>query len=248
MYGLRVTKNAFTLAETVIVCSVFAVMVVWIILMINRAYVFMNNTKISVMATNFAREWVEMVYNIRDTNRRKSSWMKDANWASGFYVFWVSNYFFDIKEKKDSNWNSTVFLDKIQITNNGQEGCKLNIRDEDEFFNYIDNLIDVCVEGRKIDKIITYSWTYLYYSGGEVSKGIAQDLFEWDTEFYRIVIIDGFYNKLNWSRIVPVNLNDEYQLKNWTPVEMRFCVEVFYRNHWNKHKTELCSIMTNFME
>jgi hypothetical protein len=31
------------------------------------------------------------------------------------------------------------------------------------------------------------------------------------------------------------------------PKEMRFCVKVFYRWNW-EHSSELCSIMTNFME
>ena len=39
----------------------------------------MNNTKVLVRATNFAREGVEMVYNLRDTNRRKYSGEKDKH-------------------------------------------------------------------------------------------------------------------------------------------------------------------------
>ena len=85
-------KNAFTLAETIIVCSIFAIMVIWIILWINRAFFFMNNTRVLVRATNFAREWVEMVYNIRDTNRRKYSWEKDKHrldaWTGSKLLTW----------------------------------------------------------------------------------------------------------------------------------------------------------------
>jgi hypothetical protein len=38
------------------------------------------------------------------------------------------------------------------------------------------------------------------------------------------------------------------EMKDWTPVEMRFCVKVFYDFNWWRHSSELCSIMTNFME
>jgi hypothetical protein len=44
--------------------------------------------------------------------------------------------------------------------------------------------------------------------------------------------------------------NSSMELTNftdWTPAEMRFCVKVFYRWNW-EHSSELCSIMTNFME
>ena len=70
MIWFKSKKRGFTLAEVLIVCSIFAVMVIWIIFAINRAFLFMNNTRISVRASNFAREWVEMVYNIRDSNWR----------------------------------------------------------------------------------------------------------------------------------------------------------------------------------
>ena len=63
-------KKWFTLVEVLFVCSVFAIMVVWIILAINRSYTFMNNTRLQVRATNFAREWVEMMFNIRDTKNK----------------------------------------------------------------------------------------------------------------------------------------------------------------------------------
>ena len=54
----------FTLVEVILVCTVFAILVSWIIVAISKAFNFMDNTRLSVRATNFAREWVEMMYNI----------------------------------------------------------------------------------------------------------------------------------------------------------------------------------------
>jgi hypothetical protein len=42
--------------EVVFVCTVFAMLVSGIILAINRTYIFMNNTKVLIRATNMARE------------------------------------------------------------------------------------------------------------------------------------------------------------------------------------------------
>lgn len=101
-------KNAFTLAETLIVASLFAVMVLWIIFWINRAFAFMNNTRVLVRATNFAREWVEMVYNLRDTNRRRCSGDRDR---TRLYV-WGSEECKDIDGLSDNNFKPGIYTIK----------------------------------------------------------------------------------------------------------------------------------------
>ena len=234
MYGLRGKKSAFTLAETVIVCSVFAVMVVWIILMINRAFLFMNNTRVLVRAANFAREWVEMVYNIRDTNRRKYSWEKDKHrlnaWTGSkllswwIYIIgeWITWYSHDSYIYADYlTWN-IEFYDNMDV-----------------FFSN-DN-----VSGRNESRI-GFSWTYSYYSGGTIAIWNLEDLLWWSgIEFYRLLRVYGVYEKntTNDSDLIP---ND--RMRDQSPKELRFCVKVFYElNGWH-HASELCSIMTNFME
>ena len=125
-------KFWFTLAETIIVCTVFAVMVIWIIFAINRAFVFVDNTRLAVMATNLAREWVEMMYNVRDSNRRKYSWERDKYWLKAVDdicdlgscpYFWYSvapgtNTYYYIKEKKSSNGDTYFEAQPIPITEN----------------------------------------------------------------------------------------------------------------------------------
>ena len=106
---LKSKKHWFTLAEVVIACSIFAIVVVWIIFAINRSFMFMNNTKLSVRAANFAREWVEMMYSIRDTNWRKHSWERDKYWLNLWQTLpWNENrmftkWIFVIKEWKEDN-------------------------------------------------------------------------------------------------------------------------------------------------
>ena len=233
MYRLKTKKNAFTLAETIIVCTIFAIMVVWIILWINRAFLFMNNTRVLVRATNFAREWVEMVYNIRDTNWRKYSGEKDKHrldaWTGTSLLTW---WIYIIKEwitwaSNDSyvyaeylTWN-TDFYDKMDV--------------------FFDNDSD-----RNRSKI-EFTWSYSYYSGGTIATWNLENLLGWSgIEFYRILRIYGVYKK-NVDEPNTEAINDS-DLINSDPKEMRFCVKVFYEfNGWH-HASELCSIMTNFMK
>jgi hypothetical protein len=70
----------------------------------------------------------------------------------------------------------------------------------------------------------------------------------WDwLEFYRIVRVFGVYEKNKANNPWSSDEATSAQMIDWTPAEMRFCVKVFYRWNW-EHSSELCSIMTNFME
>ena len=243
MYRQRIKKYAFTLAETVIVCSVFAVMVVWIILMINRAYEFMDNTRVAVMATNFAREWVEMVYNIRDTNWRKYSWMKDAKWATGFSDLHSSLYYL-----KEQNWKFSLI--KLGLSDDGGVcGVDKFYESAESFFEALNNDREVrCADGFFDWLGVVYSWTYSYYSWGVLVNGEIWDLFKNGIEFYRVVFVYWFFDKISWNRIGELPSPHPEKLTDWSPVEAPFCVVVYYRNRWKVHKTELCSVLTNFME
>lgn len=234
MHRLKIKKNAFTLAETIIVCSIFAVMVVWIILWINKGFLFMNNTKVLVRATNFAREWVEMVYNIRDTNRRKYSWEKDKwrlyAWTGGssnLLTWWI----YIIKEWTTWASNDAYIYADYLTWNTG-------------FYNEMDVFFDENNKAYKERSEIEFSWEYSYYSWGVIETWNLEDLLWWTgIEFYRLLRVYGVYKKNTIDSSEKVT-----DYTDLTPKEMRFCVKVFYEfNGWH-HASELCSIMTNFME
>jgi len=243
---LRAKKHWFTLAEVVIACSIFAIVVVWIIFAINRSFMFMNNTKLSVRAANFAREWVEMVYNIRDTNWRKHSWQRDkfwlylgkgeinqANWSTNFLFFpWV----YVIKEWEE-NGNSYLYAEKLGVQDvNVNEFYSDTGFWSDDYGTYRGNARIMFWENDKY---------YYYDENGETMSWKVQDALIGDgLEFYRVVRVFGVYQKNVTSSDVVLT---ESRLTDWTPAEMRFCVKVFYASQW-KHSSEICSIMTNFME
>ncbi len=235
MIWFKPKKRGFTLAEVLIVCSIFAVMVIWIIFAINRAFLFMNNTRISVRASNFAREWVEMVYNIRDSNWRQQSWEKDKYrfnvWkrdSKGVLSGW-NNYeswwIYLIKEELTNGWDYYIYAD--YLTGND------DIYTLEWFFSGEDN------SWRDASKL-NFSWTYSYFSWWVLYTWwkLEELLYADGLAFYRVLRVYGVYCK---------EKNGDCS-KEEAPKEMRFCVKVFYELNWWKHQNELCSIMTNFME
>jgi hypothetical protein len=214
-------------------------------LAINRTYIFMNNTKVLIRATNMAREWMEMMFNIRDTNRRKYSWERDKYWLylgswndeslNSFFQEWV----YAIKEWKNGSWDRFVYAEKLNIWNRYEE-----FYDLEWFFSG-----DATFTTARSWAIVTFTWAYKYRSwsaetGTEVAWLIGDVLWN-GVEFYRVARIYGIYKKDANESDVPANL-DSYSYSE--PKEMRFCVKVFYKlGAWN-HSTELCSVMTNFME
>ena len=244
-------KFWFTLVEVILACSIFAIVVVWIIMAINRSYAFMNNIKLSVRATNLAREWVEMVYNIRDTNRRRHSWNRDWYWlnlrdkANPTFVFlpWI----YILKEDKDDNDNTYVYAKYLS---------NISAINAEEFYSNDWFWKDNYKTDRDLAKL-TFDWEYSYYEWDALNKkenyitwNKIDDALVWNgLEFYRIVRVFGVYAKnTSDTEVYPTKKElANSNLTDWTPAEMRFCVKVFYRWNW-EHATELCSIMTNFMK
>lgn len=262
----KLKKKWFTMLELILVCVVFAMLVSGIILAINRTYVFMNNTKVQIRATNLTREWMEMMFNIRDTNRRKCSWEKDKFWlylGSGantpiqldneekcnpnwqLFEKWI----YTIKEwrKNGGTWDRFVYAEKLSDIDTDPEIAEFYelewfFKDEESY------------NKARSWAIATFTWTYTYLSWSintwTVISWDISDLLLWDgVEFYRIVRVYGIYSKNGTS---PTS-NDEIltgdpRLMDSTPKEMRFCVKTFYKMGVWAHSSELCSIMTNFME
>lgn len=252
----KLKKNWFTMLELILVCTVFAMLVSGIILAINRTYVFLNNTKVEIRATNLARESMEMMFNIRDTNRRKCSWEKDKFWlylGSGannstnpdnedkcvtdgkVFEKWV----YTIKEwKKNGTWDKFIYAEKLDV-DDVEEFYKL-----EWFFTWTDS-----AESLRQKAKVTFTWTYMYLSWsaatGEVLTWQIGDLLWNGVEFYRVVRVYGIYCKTD---DVNQEVDGSHCNKASDPKEMRFCVKVFYKLGVWIHSSELCSIMTNFME
>ena len=235
MFNLKWKKNWFTLAETVIVCTVFAIMILWVIIAINRAYTFLNDTRLRVMATNFAREGVEMMYNFRDTNRRKNPWDKDSHRIDIEGGAKLSSWIYIINEGESA---SGIYLTGLAVP---------NIND----FYDIEWFFGAANSGYREQSKITFTGSYKYLSGWvDIINRENNVKDDWDLKdfmdwfwatFYRVVRVYGVFCKNS------NNPNDTSPNES-DPKELRFCVKVFYDvNGWH-HASELCSIMTNFLK
>jgi len=234
----------FTLTETIIVCSLFAVMVLGIILAINRAYIFLDDTRLSVRASNLAREWVEMIYNIRDSKWREFPSEKDKRWLyywpsdsrSNTQLFWPWIYILEEWVRGGSVISNIEKLDSI-------DGL-YTTEDEETFYSIDGFFSDSYGTGRERAKIM-FTWTYNYLSWMEIATWNIEDmLWNWTT-YYRLLRVYGIYKKNEDSALKPCSNSCLY---DWTPAEMRFCVKTFYDALWKWNAIELCSIMTNFKE
>ena len=247
--ALKNKKNWFTLAEVLSVCTVFAIIILAIIWAISRAYSFMGNVRLKVRATNFTREWVEMMYNIRDTNRRKCSWKKDKNWLN-IWTWWSNCsdsqqtftwWLYILKEGIGTWWDRYIYAEPFKLENNETiTGVYNKIRESS------------WADSAKIQ----FTWSYFYstWSYGDDRQRTSQ-VTTWDmetllwgeTDFYRLVRVYGVYCKNN-SNDNPNQLVKSLNCREPSdPKEIRFCVKVFYKWNW-EHESELCSIMTNFEE
>ncbi len=103
-------KKWFTLIELMISVVIISMWFFWIIAAIKSWINFMEKTRKEVIAINMARSWMEMVYNIRDTNRTRrtskieecwlkidpmkddtTNWCEDDDWfATGNWGFVVT--------------------------------------------------------------------------------------------------------------------------------------------------------------
>lgn len=73
-------KKGVTLLELVIAVGILWVWLVSILWLVSRGNKSVDRLRQEIIATNLAREWMEAVYNIRNTNRRRRWWSKDACW------------------------------------------------------------------------------------------------------------------------------------------------------------------------
>ena len=242
--------------EVVFVCTVFAMLISGIILAINRSYVFMNNTRVQIRATNLTREGVEMVFNIRDTNRRKCSWKRDNFWL--YVGSWASNesncnitidnmfkeWIYAIKEwVVNGEWDKLIYAERLNRLSTTQKQNSF-YQDFDSFFSDDNDY----KESREKSRVV-FTWTYMYYSGGITGTRVVWEIGDllWDwIEYYRILRVYGIYDKT--ANNPDSKVVDASALTNSTPKEMRFCVKTIYNMGAWYHSSELCSIMTNFME
>ncbi len=73
-------KPGFTIREILIIIVVISVGLLSVIVVLTNGMKYVQKTRQRVVALNLAREWMEAIYQMRDTNRTRRAWVKDACW------------------------------------------------------------------------------------------------------------------------------------------------------------------------
>ncbi len=75
---LALRKSGFTLREILIIVIVISVGLLSVLVVLTNGMKYVQKTRQKVIALNLAREWMEAVYHIRDTNRTRRAGVKDS--------------------------------------------------------------------------------------------------------------------------------------------------------------------------
>lgn len=104
-------KSAFTFIEVIIAITVFAIGVLAVLRLVTQNLVTLDNTQARTMSTFLAKEWLELVYNMRDSNIAK--WLP---WDCVLYADIknvVINSDFEGVNVNACAWNFASWADKI---------------------------------------------------------------------------------------------------------------------------------------
>lgn len=231
----------FTIIELLISIVVISIALLSILWLLRVAVSYTNKTRQETIAINLAREWIESVYNRRNTNRLKRSWEKDKYRLTAFFE--VPSYNNLIRFQ----WNFTLHRPFWVIWNNTWSGI----------FKPYQNLTSMSQSILSLWNKSTYVlWT--------------QDFINWESpdsagKFYRAIIGIWLYQKDTlkpWGNLLPncrirddtydwIDINwASFQWICWDshPKEFRFCSRVEYEKMEQKWDIELCWVITNHEE
>lgn len=178
-------KSAFTFIEVIIAIAVFAVGVLSVLRLITQNLALLDTTQIRTTATFLAKEWIELVYNLRDSNLQKS-----LPWDCILKTWFVIDDFGTMDPDAVCAWNfSTWFIDKL-----------LQISFEDSWYMYT-HAVDMWLDFPSLWKENTLYFTtgtlgwyeLFWYSSSPREQSTP-------TFFSRYILFTGVYE---WDKILP---------------------------------------------
>jgi len=227
--------RSFTLLEILFVVVVVSIGLMAVLTAINYAFENVKSVKQRVIAINLAREWMEWVYQIRDTNRlfwpaKKDECRLDTDPLTDQDAFgcsdddwmWSGNYILQKSGNQQyfylswwSDWQELDVSDWVQTSDRKfslclwswdlRESCSTNYNGPLTYFRQI-------------------HWEGLYYKDSNTTG--------WD-----------YLNCKNWNDFPSFDTSMNCW---WSEAkEYRFCSQVVYIWQW-KWKVEICWLITNF--
>lgn len=73
-------RQGFTIREILVIIVIISVGLLSVVVVLTNGMKYVQKTRQKVVALNLAREWMEAVYQLRDTNRTRRAWVKDECW------------------------------------------------------------------------------------------------------------------------------------------------------------------------
>ena len=251
MTKLRQREKWFTMIEVLVVMILVSTTFMWIISAVISTTNYLTATRQKVTALNLAKEWVEVMYNIRNSNWRRWANLKDEVWlkpdplekssdpnaVDDPSTNWIYPWRWIIKTKK-ADGNKYFTLERIAEwwDMSGEDALQ-----RDAF---------------KLQEAIFW-WTYLneayklHFLSGNWYNSWDLDSFDWEDisvwEYRRYIAVDWLYKK-TWSNNNKLDCRTStynVECNDGNAKELRFCSVVVYTRpkFWT---VEICAIMTNF--
>ncbi len=216
---MKKTKG-FTMLEVLIVTIIVWVWLLSIIFAINKSKISTNHIIQNIIANQLAKEGIELIYQTRNTNLLKNHWSGDICRLN------INPYeYCEWNNERFSTWNYILLSWDIFT-------WTLNELTLSGWINTWDMDFALCLSG----------WERLSCPGQENHTKY------W--KFFRTIKWFGLYDKnpsLTWWNSLNCTKWNDSNCSNNIAKEYRFCSTVFYI--WEKvWKSEICSIMTNFLD
>lgn len=231
-------KKGFTLIEILIVIFVISMGLILIIRGMSETHRYLSETAQKTIALNLAKEGIEAVYNLRNSNWRKWSDMKDECWLNVTNDF-CSDYSRKLTDaqmrilgmnKNTNDWRSPRDISKIQKwerDDNKARFKQISIREKSAF------------------QLLYHQWQRLpqwSIPDTEIQQAKNNSYQYW--EYFRVITIHGLFDKITGGKLT-CNTTATSPCKSSSPKELRFCSTVFYTKPY-QWVVNICSIMTNF--
>ncbi len=245
----------FTMIELLFVIMLVSTSFIGIISSVISTTNYLTAMRQKVTALNLAKEWVEVMYNIRDTNWRRRDSKKDLTWLKNDPLTIGNNDAWDPDDwiPKDEWVYPGRWIIKVQTWTENNKYFSLENVDNTE--NLLAEETEMQRDISKLRDRIMNEWFLnekfkLHFLNGRRYNHHDLNSFTWEDiavwEYRRYIAIDWLYKKETDEKI---NCTKAWDLGGecWNNLakELRFCSIVIYTKpkFW---AVQICSILTNF--
>mgnify|MGYP001678853614 FL=1 len=266
------TLGGFTLIEVLVVVFVLSMGVLVIMQGINKTTTYISETAQRTIALNLAKEGLEAMYNIRNTNWRRRSDSRDKCWLKANPMVDEGNLGCE-DDEWIREWRYVTFLtgeawkkyhgvyarepytsllpNHFPRFKNWTQKWGLLVQDDIDFSRQYDDVLGFTSYGPKSTSIVYHDGNFIssdeYLNLSPIEK---QKVSKKLGEYRRLIAIVGLYPK-SWDKD-DISLLQCFSWNTWdcgnsTPKELRFCSVVRYTQPY-EGVVQVCSIMTNFLK